>query len=119
MDIDGGDTVKQVKLDGYKASVPGARVLQLGTYGSYGIEKIQVVPGDGWEDMTIAATFVTPSKSVRVVVPLDFVIDVPPEATAVALTSSNAGKIVFVGVKDGVQRVTSDIRFLVSDHAKI
>ena len=109
----------QVKLDGYKASVPGTRVLQLGTYDSYGIEKIQVVPGDGWEDMTIAATFVTPSKSVRVVVPLDFVIDVPPEATSVALTSSNAGKIVFVGVKDGVQRVTSDIRFLVSDHAKI
>ena len=109
----------QVYLDGYTASVPGSRVLQLGTYDSYGIEQMHITPGNGWDGMTIKAIFVTPQKSTPVVVPLDGIIDVPPEATEVALTSSNAGKIVFVGVKDGVQRVTSDIRFLVSDHAKI
>lgn len=92
-------------------------MLYLGTKDSYGTEHLQILPGPDWEGLTITATFVTPAGSTQVLVPGDGLLTVPPEATAQALSHTSAGKIVFTGVTDGVQRITTDLAYAVFDHA--
>lgn len=111
--------IQTVTLSGYKATVDGALYLVLGTWDSYGIEKLKIVSKTGWENLTIAATFVTPNKSIRVLVPEDGVVSVPQEATAKPFLFGFNGKIVFSGVSDGVQRITTDLPFTVLNHAPV
>lgn len=111
--------IQTVALSGYKASVQGAQYLRLGTWDSYGIEQLQIVPGPEWGGLVIKAVFVTPAGATPVVVPDSGLIDVPPEATAQALTTGSPGMIVFSGVTAGVQRITCNLLYLVSDHAPI
>lgn len=111
--------VQDIRLEEYNATAPGKHYLVLGTWDSYGIEKLHILPGTMWEGMVITATFVTPEKSVRVIVPEDGLIAVPQEATARALSLDNPGRIVFEGTSDGVQRITNDITYFVSDHAPV
>lgn len=94
-------------------------MLRLGTKNSYDTEHLQVLPGPGWEGLTITATFVTPAGSTRVLVPDDGLLTVPPEAMTTALSHRSPGRIVFTGVADGVQRVTANVLYLVTDHAPV
>lgn len=66
-------------------------VLELGTKGSYGNEKIKLTFGDGWDGLTRTITFyMSRSPGISVLIPDDGLIDVPHEATA------EAGKHKFV-----------------------
>ena len=111
--------IRTVTLSGYKASVQGTQYLRLGTWDSYGIEQLQIVPGPEWTGLVIKAVFVTAAGTTPVVVPDSGLIDVPPEATAQALDLESPGMIVFSGVAAGVQRITCNLLYLVSDHAPI
>lgn len=111
--------IQTVNLTGYKAQVNGAQYLRLGTWDSYGIEQLQIVPGPEWTGLVIKAVFVTAAGTTPVVVPDSGLINVPPEATAQALGVESPGMIVFSGVTSGVQRITCNLLYLVSDHAPI
>lgn len=111
--------IQSIKLSGYKAIVEGAQYLRLGTWDSYGIEQLQINAGPEWDGLVIKAVFVTPAGATPVVVPDNGLINVPPEATARALTVGSPGMIVFSGVTAGVQRISCNLFYLVSDHAPI
>ena len=108
--------MQEIKLNGYCAQTDGP-LLRLGTWGSYGIEQLKILPGEGWEGLTITATFVTPQTSIRMVIGPDGLVQVPQEATAQPLSQSDPGRIVFAGTAEGVQRISTHLPFLVSDHA--
>lgn len=112
-------SVQTITLTGYSAQTATGGLLQLGTWDSYGIEQLQIVPGPEWAGLTITATFVTPNSSTRMVVPASGLVDVPPEATAQALTVGKPGVIVFAGVSDGVQRITTNVYYIVANHAPV
>lgn len=111
-----------IVLKGYGAYLPTtpSKLLCLGTAESYGIEQIHITPGADWENLLIKATFHPPSgDSVVVVLGEDGIIDVPPEATAVAAGEYNPGLIVFSGVSDGVQRISANLAYTVIGHAPV
>lgn len=110
--------MQTIQLNGYTAAAQEP-LLRLGTRDSYGTEQLQVLPGEDWQGLAITATFVTPEGATRMVVPGDGVLSVPPEATACALTAAAPGRIVFAGVAQGVQRITADLGYQVSDHAPV
>lgn len=110
--------MKTVELNGYQASVRGG-YLRLGTRDSYGTEVLQILPGEGWQGLQITATFVTPQGATRMAVPDTGLLAVPPQATAAALNPTAPGKIVFAGTAQGVQRITTNLPYLVSDHAAV
>lgn len=107
-----------IQLNGYTAAAQDP-LLRLGTRDSYGIEQLQILPGKEWQGLQITATFVTPEGATRMEVPEDGVLEVPAEATACALTAAAPGRIVFAGVAEGVQRITADLGYLVSEHAPV
>ena len=111
--------IQTIILSGYKAYVEGKQYLVLGTWDSYGIEQLQIFPGQEWTGLVIKAVFVTAAGTTPVVVPESGLINVPPEATAQALGVESPGMIVFSGVTAGVQRITCNLLYLVSDHAPI
>ena len=111
--------IQTVTLSGYSATVDGANYLCLGTYDSYGIEQLQINPGPEWAGLVIKATFNTSAGATPVVVPESGLINVPPEATAQALTVGAPGLLVFSGTTDGQQRITCNLMFIVRDHAPI
>ena len=104
-----------IKLSGYSATADVKR-LELGTFDSFGIEQLQVIKGDGWEDLSVIATFNPPNKKpVQVVVDsVTGIFDVPKEATEKLY---GVGTIVFVGLADGVQRISADIEYIVKKHS--
>ena len=97
------------------------RRFSLGTRGSYGVEQLRIVPGEGWDGLTITATFHPPEgEAVQVLVQADGLIDVPPEATrSGSELPLKYGKIVFAGVADGVQRISCNLPYTVLDHAPV
>lgn len=96
----------EVVLQGYNVK-PGS--LQLGTFDSYGIEKIHVTADDEWAGLEILAVFHAPGgTSTKVVVGADGMLAVPPEATA---KQAGGGRIVFAGLSENVQRITVDMRY--------
>ena len=111
--------IQTITLSGYKAYVEGKQYVVLGTWDSYGIEQLQIVPGPEWTGLVIKAVFVTAAGTTPVVVPDSGLINVPPEATAQALGVESPGMIVFSGVTSDVQRITCNLLYLVSDHAPI
>lgn len=110
--------MQTIRLSGYTAaaSVP---LLRLGTRDSFGIEQLQIQSDEDWAGLALTATFVTPAGGTRMVVSADGVVDVPPAATAAALTPAAPGRIVFTGTGAGVQRITADLPYLVTDHAPV
>lgn len=112
-------SVQTITLSGYSAQTATGGLLQLGTRDSYGIEQLQINPGPEWAGLTITATFVTPNSSTRMVVPASGLIDVPPEATAQTLTMGSPGVIVFAGVSDGVQRISTNVYYTVANHVPV
>lgn len=104
----------EVVLQGYNVK-PGS--LQLGTFDSYGIEKIHVTADDEWAGLDILAVFHAPDgTATKVVVGADGMLAVPPEATA---KQAGVGRIVFVGLAENVQRITVDMGYSTKPHSDI
>jgi hypothetical protein len=101
-----------IKLNGYNATTENGEKLELGTFDSYGEEQLQIVKATDWENLSVIATFnPTNKKPVQVAVDSSTgVIKVPKEATA---DSYGVGTIVFIGFADGVQRISSDVEYIV------
>lgn len=114
--------IHEIRLNQYSA-VPADRTrrFSLGSKDSYGIEQLRIVPGEGWDGLTITATFHPPEgEAVQVLVPADGLIDVPPEATrSGSELPLKYGKIVFAGVADGMQRISCNLPYTVLDHAPV
>lgn len=110
-----------INLNDYSASAPGGPFLLLGTYDSYGIEQLQIITGPEWQGLTITATFSADGTALAppIVVPENGIIDVPPGATARALPAYAPGVIVFRGVSDGVQRISTNILYTVLNHGPV
>lgn len=110
----------EIVLNGYTAQHSSNRCLSLGTAESYGIEKIHITAGPGWEDMVIKVVFHPPSgEAVTALIGEDGIIAVPPEATSVPAGEYNPGVIVFSGVADGVQRISANLAYTVISHAPV
>lgn len=105
-----------IKLNGYNATTENCEKLELGTFDSYGEEELQIVEAPDWVNLSVIATFNPPNKKpVRVAVDsVTGVIKVPKEATA---DLYGIGTIVFVGLADGVQRISADCEYIVRKHS--
>ena len=105
-----------IKLDGYNATPENGEKLKLGTFDSFGEEQLQIVKAPDWVNLSVIATFNPPNrKPVQAVVDsVTGVIKVPKEATA---GWYGVGTIVFVGIADGVQRISSDVEYIVRRHS--
>lgn len=105
-----------IKLNGYNATTENGEKLELGTFDSYGEEQLQIVKAPDWANLSVIATFNPPNKKpVRVAVDsVTGVIKVPKEATA---DLYGVGTIVFVGIADGVQRISADCEYIVRKHS--
>lgn len=106
-----------IKLNGYNATTENGEKLELGTFDSYGEERLQIVKAPDWENLSVIATFNPPPNKKPVQVAVDSVtgvIKVPKEATA---DLYGVGTIVFVGLADGVQRISADCEYIVRKHS--
>lgn len=105
-----------IKLNGYNATTENGEKLELGTFNSYGEEQLQIVEAPDWVNLSVIATFNPPNKKpVQVAVDsITGVIKVPKEATA---DLYGVGTIVFVGLADGVQRISADCEYIVRKHS--
>ena len=105
-----------IKLNGYNATTENGEKLELGTFDSYGEEQLQIVKAPDWENLSVIATFNPPNKKpVQVAVDSSTgVIKVPKEATA---DLYGVGTIAFVGLADGVQRISADCEYIVRKHS--
>ena len=111
-------TTHVINMDRYCASAEGVRGrLVLGTWGSYGIEALQLLLGDGWAGRTVTVVFHGPktSASTTVLAGSDGLVDVPQEATAAA----GYGTITIVGVDADSQRISVDVPYVVMAHAPV
>lgn len=108
--------IHEISLTWYKATST-AGTLDLGTWGSYGIEKLHLTLDAAWQNLTITAFFNVKGEVVaKTVVGKDGYADVPWEATK---ENTFAGRIVFEGSLDGQRRVSSDLNFKVTNHSSI
>ena len=106
--------VHEIQVSQYK-TVPSS--IKLGTFDSYGTEKIHFAFGSGWENLAVYATFTAPNgKSVQADVDLDGYADVPAEATA---EQAGQGEIVLVGKAEGVNRITVSLYYTVLEHGPV
>lgn len=110
------ETIKKIILNDYETNIAPYDTIELGTFDSFGIEQLQVIKGNGWEDLNVIATFNSPDKkSVQVVVDaVTGMCNVPKEATA---NLYGVGTIVFVGLANGVQRISTDVAYIVKKHS--
>ena len=106
-----------IYLNGYKA-VTFEGPLRLGTYDSYGNERIRVLCSPEWDGLTIVATFKAAS-AVEVLVNADGMLDVPPEATATQQAAAGRCALTFVGTGEGRQTISCTTYYLVQDHATV
>lgn len=114
-------TIKTIVLMNYDVVVDNrysvTPSIELGTKDSYGIENIRIVQGDGWSGLETLAVFHAPGGSAtKKTVGADGVLEVPAEATA---DKAGRGKIVFLGLADGVQRISVDLPYSIRDHSDI
>lgn len=106
--------IHEINLAGYKATSAGG-MLDLGTWGSYGIEKLHMTLGKAWEGLVITAHFNVKGEAVATALAdVDNIIQVPWEATK---ENTFAGRIVFEGDMNGLRRLTANLNFKVTNHA--
>lgn len=110
--------MQTITLKGYGTNIPPYEAIELGTYDSYGVEQLQIVPSHGWENLSIIASFFPPSgaEPIKVAVLSSGIIDVPPEATA---KQSGKGIIVFAGYKANTQLISTNVAYNIRDHKDI
>lgn len=112
-------TTHTITLARHTAQVVGLMgVLVLGTWDSYGTEQLLLRHGPEWEGLAIDATFhnVSGDKGVTVLADTGGLVTVPPEACK---RPSKYATITFRGVKDGVQRISCSLPYMVLDHAQV
>lgn len=108
--------IHEISLAGYKAASTGG-MLDLGTWGSYGIEKLHLTLDAAWQDLTITAFFNVKGEVVaKRVVGKDGYVDVPWEATK---ENTFAGRIVFEGSMNGQRRISANLNYKVTNHSEI
>nr|DAP97577.1 MAG TPA: Pulmonary surfactant-associated protein [Caudoviricetes sp.] len=110
--------MQTITLKGYGTNIPPYEAIELGTYDSYGVEQLQIVPSHGWENLSIIASFFSPSgaEPIKVAVLSGGIIDVPPGATA---KQSGKGIIVFAGYKANTQLISTNVAYNIRDHKDI
>lgn len=110
--------MQTITLKGYGTNIPPYETIELGTYDSYGVEQLQIVPSHGWENLSIIASFFPPSgaEPIKVAVLSGGIIDVPPGATA---KQSGKGIIVFAGYKANTQLISTNVAYSIRDHKDI
>lgn len=105
----------EIRLAGYKATSTGG-MLDLGTWGSYGIEKLHLTLDAAWQDLTITAFFNVNGKVVaKRVVGKDGYADVPWEATK---ENTFAGCLAFEGSINGQRRISTNPNYKVTNHSE-
>ena len=110
--------IHEIDLDGYEArwsESNSKRGPSLATWGSFGLERLHLNQGEGWQGMTVTATFLLGDNEKTMVADADGMVDVPPQA----LAEAGNGVIVFSGDMAGAQRITADIRYKVIDHSEV
>ena len=91
--------------------------IELGTKDSYGLEQIKIIRGEGWTELEVLAVFHAPGgAAIKKTVGADGMLEVPPEATA---GLAGQGKIVFAGLAEEKQRITTDLSYSIRDHSGI
>ena len=107
--------VHEISLAGYKATSTGG-MLDLGTWGSYGIEKLHLTLDAAWQDLTITAFFNVNGKVVaKRVVGKDGYADVPWEATK---ENTFSGCLAFEGSINGQRRISTNLNYKVTNHSE-
>ena len=107
--------IHEISLAGYKATSTGG-MLDLGTRGSYGIEKLHLTLDAAWQDLTITAFFNVNGKVVaKRVVGKDGYADVPWEATK---ENTFAGCLAFEGSINGQRRISTNLNYKVTNHSE-
>lgn len=107
--------IHEISLAGYKATSTGG-MLDLGTWGSYGIEKLHLTLDAAWQDLTITAFFYVKGEVVgKALVGKDGYADVPWEATK---ENTFAGRIVFEGSMNNQRRISANLNFKVTNHSE-
>lgn len=107
--------IHEISLAGYKATSTGG-MLDLGTWGSYGIEKLHLTLDAAWQDLTITAFFNVNGKVVaKRVVGKDGYADVPWEATK---ENTFAGCLAFEGSINGQRRISTNLNYKVTNHSE-
>lgn len=112
-------TTHTITLARHTAQVVGLMgVLVLGTWDSYGTEQLLLRHGPEWDGLAIDATFhnVPNDEGVTVLADTDGLVPVPPEA---CMRASKYATITIRGVKDGVQRISCNLPYMVLDHAQV
>lgn len=105
----------EIRLAGYKATSTGG-MLDLGAWGSYGIEKLHLTLDAAWQDLTITAFFNVNGKVVaKRVVGKDGYADVPWEATK---ENTFAGCLAFEGSINGQRRISTNLNYKVTNHSE-
>lgn len=107
--------IHEIGLAGYKATSTGG-MLDLGTWGSYGIEKLHLTLDAAWQDLTITAFFNVNGKVVaKRVVGKDGYADVPWEATK---ENTFSGCLAFEGSINGQRRISTNLNYKVTNHSE-
>lgn len=107
--------IHEISLAGYKATSTGG-MLDLGTWGSYGIEKLHLTLDAAWQDLTITAFFNVNGKVVaKRVVGKDGYADVPWEATK---ETTFSGCLAFEGSVNGQRRISTNLNYKVTNHSE-
>lgn len=107
--------IHEISLAGYKATSTGG-MLDLGTWGSYGIEKLHLTLDAAWQDLTITAFFNVNGEVVaKKVVGKDGYADVPWEATK---ENTFAGCLAFEGSINGQRRISTNLNYKVTNHSE-
>ena len=107
--------IHEISLAGYKATSTGG-MLDLGTWGSYGIEKLHLTLDAAWQDLTITAFFNVNGKVVaKRVVGKDGYADVPWEATK---ENTFSGCLAFEGSINGQRHISTNLNYKVTNHSE-
>ena len=107
--------IHEISLAGYKATSTGG-MLDLGTWGSYGIEKLHLTLDAAWQDLTITAFFNVNGEVVaKKVVGKDGFADVPWEATK---ENTFSGCLAFEGSINGQRRISTNLNYKVTNHSE-
>lgn len=107
--------IHEISLAGYKATSTGG-MLDLGTWGSYGIEKLHLTLDAAWQDLTITAFFNVNGEVVaKKVVGKDGYADVPWEATK---KNTFSGCLAFEGSINGQRRISTNLNYKVTNHSE-
>ena len=107
--------IHEISLAGYKATSTSG-MLDLGTWGSYGIEKLHLTLDAAWQDLTITAFFNVNGEVVaKRVVGKDGYADVPWEATK---ENTFSGCLAFEGSINGQRRISTNLNYKVTNHSE-